>query len=117
MFQNTPEWSALKQDFEASRPFSLRAAFAQDPDRAKKMTIEGAGLTLDFSKNLVTPKMMGDLYAVARACNLKDAIEDMFTGKHINVTEDRAVLHTALRNLSGVVCDNGKNIIPDVKLK
>lgn len=115
MFQNTPEWSALKQDFEASRPFSLRAAFAQDPDRAKKMTIEGAGLTLDFSKNLVTPKMMGDLYAVARACNLKDAIEDMFTGKHINVTEDRAVLHTALRNLSGVVCDNGKNVIPDVK--
>ena len=115
MFLQTPAWEALQKDFEANRNFSLRDAFAQDPDRARKMTIEGAGLTLDYSKNLVTEATMEKLRAVAEACHLREAIEDMFTGKHINVTEDRAVLHTALRNLSGAVFDQGKDVIPGVR--
>ena len=115
MFMETKAWSDLQKDFAANRDFSLRSAFAADPKRAEKMTIEGAGLTLDFSKNLVDEKTMSDLYALARECGLGTEIEKMFTGEHINVTEDRAVLHTALRNRDGhSVTDGGKDVMPDV---
>ena len=66
MFTETASWNALKKDVEANKDFSLRAAFASDPDRARKMTIEAAGWTLDYSKNLVDGKTMADLYALAR---------------------------------------------------
>ena len=86
----TKAWAALQKDVAANKDFSLRAAFAADPDRARKMTIEAAGWTLDFSKNLVDDRTMADLYAVARECGLADKIEAMFRGEHINETEDRA---------------------------
>ena len=100
-FTETSAWAALQKDVAVNKDFNLRAAFAADPDRARKMTIEAAGWTLDFSKNLVDEMMLADLYAVARECGLQRKIEAMFRGEHINETEDRAVLHTALRALSG----------------
>ncbi len=116
MFTKTPEWAELEKDFRAARSFSLREAFAADPARAEKMTIEGAGLTLDFSKNLVDAKTMADLYALARACKVKEAAEAMFTGEHINATEDRAVLHTALRNGGAEAgFDKGEDVMPGVR--
>ena len=114
----TNAWAALQKDVAANQDFSLRAAFAADPDRARKMTIEAAGWTLDFSKNLVDDRTMADLYAVARECGLQEKIEAMFRGEHINETEDRAVLHTALRALSGgAVVDqgDGKDVMPGVR--
>ena len=114
----TNAWAALQKDVAANQDFSLRAAFAADPDRARKMTIEAAGWTLDFSKNLVDDRTMADLYAIARECGLQEKIEAMFRGEHINETEDRAVLHTALRALSGgAVIDqgDGKDVMPGVR--
>ena len=118
MFTETAAWAALKRDHEANPHFSLRAAFAADPDRARKMTIGAAGWTLDFSKNLVDDRTMADLYALARECGLQEKIEAMFRGEHINETEDRAVLHVALRALSGgAVVDqgDGKDVMPGVR--
>ena len=114
----TKAWAAVQKDVAANKDFSLRAAFAADPDRARKMTIEAAGWTLDFSKNLVDDMTMADLYAVARECGLQRKIEAMFRGEHINETEDRAVLHTALRALSGgAVIDqgDGTDVMPGVR--
>ncbi len=80
------------------------------------MTVEAAGLTLDYSKNLVTRQMMADLFDMARECGLQEAINAMFSGERINVTENRPVLHTALRNRSGksVVVDR-MDVMPEVK--
>ena len=75
MFTETAAWAALKRDHEANPHFSLRAAFAADPDRARKMTIGAAGWTLDFSKNLVDDRTMADLYSLARECGLQEKIE------------------------------------------
>ena len=114
----TKAWSAVLADAESNRDFSLRAAFAADPNRAADMTLEAAGWTLDYSKNLVDAKTMRDLRAVADECGLKDKIEAMFNGEHINETEDRAVLHVALRALSGgAVVDRGtgEDVMPGVR--
>ena len=113
-----PEWSALRGEFEAMRGFSLRKAFAEDPARASSMTIEGAGWTLDYSKHLVTAGTMKKLRALARACKVEEKAAAMFSGEHINETEDRAVLHVALRALSGgAVVDKGtgKDVMPGVR--
>ncbi len=114
----TPEWAALAQEREAMRGFSLRKAFADDPARASSMTIEGAGWTLDYSKHLVTAGTMEKLRALARACKVEEKAAAMFSGEHINETEDRAVLHVALRALSGgAVVDKGtgKDVMPGVR--
>ena len=100
------------------RGFSLRKAFADDPARASSMTIEGAGWTLDYSKHLVTAGTMEKLRALARACKVEEKAAAMFSGEHINETEDRAVLHVALRALSGgAVVDKGtgKDVMPGVR--
>ena len=113
-----PEWSALRGEFEAMRGFSLRKAFAEDPARASSMTIEGAGWTLDYSKHLVTAGTMEKLRALARACKVEEKAAAMFSGEHINETEDRAVLHVALRALSGgAVVDKGtgEDVMPGVR--
>ncbi|MBQ7667121.1 MAG: glucose-6-phosphate isomerase, partial [Kiritimatiellae bacterium] len=114
----TPEWAALKSEREALRDFSLRAAFAADPDRASKMTIEAAGWTLDYSKHLVTEGTMERLRALAEACKVREKAEAMFSGAHINETEDRAVLHVALRALSGGAVKDaatGEDVMPGVR--
>ena len=99
----------------ASKDLMLKDLFAEDPDRAAKMTVSAAGWTLDYSKNWVDEPTLKLLLRLAEKANLKAEIERMFTGEHINRTENRAVLHTALRSskTSGLVVD-GQDVYGDV---
>ena len=90
-------WSALQADFDAIGHEHLRTFFADDPDRGQKMTAEGVGLYLDYSKQRVTDKTMSLLMQLARESHVEEHRDAMFAGEHINVSEDRAVLHIALR--------------------
>ena len=113
---NEAVWKEIEKEIENTKGVSLRRLFADDPERAGKYTIEAAGWTLDYSKNKITPALMKKLFALARASGLKDEIEKMFTGEKINRTENRAVLHTALRNFSGKsIFVDGKDVMPEVK--
>ncbi|MBP5320103.1 MAG: glucose-6-phosphate isomerase [Kiritimatiellae bacterium] len=109
-------WKAVEREIEATRGRHLRDLFAADPGRAVRFTVQAAGWTLDYSKNLITPDLMKSLVALAEASKLKKWIQAMFSGEAINETENRAVLHTALRNLSGKpVFVKGKDVMPDVR--
>ncbi len=115
MFQKMEEWATLKTSVNALQGVSLRELFARNPARTENMTIEGAGLTLDYSKNLVREDVMAHLFALARACGLSEAIRAMFEGEPINRTENRAVLHTALRNRSNrPVLVDGRDVMPQI---
>ncbi len=92
-----PVWKALADQSRAIESRSLRSLFAGDPERGLRMAAEGAGLYLNYSKNLVTDEILSLLFDLARACNLPEHIDAMFRGEHINRTENRAVLHIALR--------------------
>ena len=91
------EWKNLEAVYERTQSQTLRELFAADPQRAEKLTIDAAGLHVDLSKNLVDDRILAALTALAQEAQLSSAIEDMFGGAHLNITEDRAVLHTALR--------------------
>ncbi|MEZ5122369.1 MAG: glucose-6-phosphate isomerase [Solirubrobacterales bacterium] len=95
--QETPQWQALEAHFRQIRDVHLRDLFAQSPDRAQRFTAEGAGIVLDYSKNRITEETLDLLLTLAEERGLRERIDAMFRGDHINVTEDRAVLHTALR--------------------
>ncbi len=115
MFTDLPEWAKVRADFESIRKTSLREAFAADKNRAKSMTFEATGLTLDYSKNLVSVPMIQDLCNLARACGLKEAIKALYSGERINRTENRPVLHIALRNRSNKpIKVDGQDVMPDV---
>jgi glucose-6-phosphate isomerase len=92
-----PEWAALVAHHGELKDRHLRELFADDPDRGGRLVAEGAGLYLDYSKHRVTDETMRLLLALADACGLRERIDAMFRGDHINVSEDRAVLHVALR--------------------
>ena len=92
-----PEWSALAEHHAAVAELRLRDLFADDPGRADALTADGADLVLDFSKHRITRDTLPLLTALARAAALPERIEAMFAGEHINTSENRAVLHTALR--------------------
>jgi glucose-6-phosphate isomerase len=93
----TPEWRALLEHYELVRDLHLRDLFAEDPERAARFTAEGAGLFLDYSKHRITDETVRLLLEVARVAGVEERRTQMFEGAHINATEDRAVLHTALR--------------------
>jgi glucose-6-phosphate isomerase len=108
-------WQNLLSHFAAIKNDHLRDLFAADPGRGKTFTLDAAGLYLDYSKNRINAETMQLLVALAQDAGLKDRIEAMFTGEKINVTEDRAVLHTALRAPKDAeVLFEGKNVVPDV---
>lgn len=108
-------WQNLLSHFAAIKNDHLRDLFAADPGRGKTFTLDAAGLYLDYSKNRINAETMQLLVALAEDAGLKDRIEAMFTGEKINVTEDRAVLHTALRTPKNAeVLFEGKNVVPDV---
>ena len=110
-----PEWKALKSHFDEIRDTPLRAMFAGDPERGRKLALKVGDLYLDYSKNRVTEKTMGLLMELAKAVNLREAIDDMFSGRKINETENRAVLHIALRNRSNTpIKVDGKDVMPEV---
>ena len=92
-----PPWKALVAQCRMIEHRSLRSLFAEEPERGRMMAAEGAGLYLDYSKNLVTGEILRLLLELARECRLSDHIAAMFRGEHINRTENRAVLHVALR--------------------
>jgi glucose-6-phosphate isomerase len=92
-----PAWAALDAHYEAIRDTHLRELFASDPERGERMTAAGAGLYLDYSKNRVTEKTLGLLIELARQSGLQERTAAMFAGEPINVSEDRSVLHVALR--------------------
>jgi len=110
-----PAWKALEAHARAMRDMHLRTLFAADPSRGERLTAEGAGLFLDYSKHRVTDETMGLLVRLAEASGLRARIDAMFRGDKINVTENRAVLHVALRapKDASIVVD-GKNVVPDV---
>ncbi|GGK23003.1 glucose-6-phosphate isomerase [Deinococcus malanensis] len=111
----TPAWQALQAHFETVKSTHLRDLFAADPQRGERLTAEGAGLYLDYSKHRVTGETLELLLALARARGLPERRDAMFGGEKINVTEGRAVLHTALRMPRGTeVLVDGRNVVPDV---
>ncbi|MDX6635077.1 MAG: glucose-6-phosphate isomerase [Solirubrobacterales bacterium] len=95
--RDTPAWSELQAHFEGIRGTHLRELFAADPERGERLRAEGAGLYLDFSKNRITDETLLLLGELARQRGVAERREAMFAGEHINVSEDRAVLHVALR--------------------
>ncbi len=108
-------WKQLEKHFETVKDAHLRDLFAKDPKRAEKFSIEFEDLLLDYSKNRVTDQTMKLLFSLAKESKLKEAIKDMFDGKPINVTENRSVLHIALRNRSNrPILVKGKDVMPDV---
>ncbi len=111
----TREWTALTEHHAAVEPRHLRALFADDPGRAEALTFPGADLVADFSKHRITGETIPLLVALARAAGVPERAEAMFRGEHINTSEDRAVLHTALRlpRDAELVVD-GQDVVADV---
>ncbi len=111
----TAEWAALERHAATLRERHLRELFATDPARAERMTAEAAGLLLDYSKNRITHETLELLLALANRAGLGDRIEAMFRGERINTTEDRAVLHVALRAPDGSRIEiDGQDVVPAV---
>jgi glucose-6-phosphate isomerase len=108
-------WKALEEHFEAVRGRHLRDLFAEDAGRGERMAVEAAGLYLDYSKNRVTDETIQLLVRLAEESGLRDRIEAMFSGEKINVTENRAVLHVALRApRDETIVVDGENVVPQV---
>ena len=108
-------WIALKAHAKQMQSTHLRQLFDEDPKRAEKFTVDAAGIYFDYSKNRITEKTMKLLVDLARESGLAGRIEAMFSGEKINITENRAVLHVALRapRDASIVVD-GKNVVPEV---
>ena len=94
---STAEWRALSQLADGETALNLRELFRAEESRADNLSFAAAGLHVDLSKNLVDQEILGALIALAEAAGVEQVREAMFAGAHINNTEDRAVLHTALR--------------------
>jgi glucose-6-phosphate isomerase len=111
----TPEWTELAQHHAAVAPRHLRELFADDPGRVDALTASAAELVMDYSKHRITRDTLPLLTALARRAGLPDRIEEMLRGVHINTSEDRAVLHTALR-LPGdaSLTVDGQDVVTDV---
>jgi glucose-6-phosphate isomerase len=111
----TPEWKALAAHYEEISPRHLRDLFAGDPQRAERMTAAAADLVLDYSKQRATDETLRLLMALARAARVEERRDAMFRGDHINTTEDRAVLHVALRMPPGTELEvDGQDVTGDV---
>jgi glucose-6-phosphate isomerase len=110
-----PAWKALAAHYKTISKLHLRQLFADDPDRGQCMAIEAVGLYLDYSKNRVTDETLNLLLQLAEESGLRERIDAMFSGEKINITENRAVLHVALRapKDESILVD-GKNVVPEV---
>ncbi len=108
-------WKALETHFQQLRDVHLRQLFADDSQRGERMTLEALGLYLDYSKNRVTDETLKLLVQLAEQAGVRERIGAMFRGDKINVTEDRAVLHVALRAPKGAsILVDGQNVVPEV---
>jgi glucose-6-phosphate isomerase len=108
-------WQALERHHAEISGRSLRELFDADPGRGERLTVEGAGLYLDYSKNRVNDETLRLLFELARESDVEERRDAMFRGEHINVSEDRAVLHVALRmpESEKLVVD-GQDVVGDV---
>ncbi|MEA2686517.1 MAG: glucose-6-phosphate isomerase, partial [Actinomycetota bacterium] len=112
---STAEWAALADHHREMADVHLRGLFAGDPSRGDDLVTDAADLHLDFSKNRLTARTVELLVALAERAGLRQRTEDMFSGKRINVTEDRAVLHVALRAPAGTSIEvDGVDVVPMV---
>jgi glucose-6-phosphate isomerase len=108
-------WRALEEHYRTMRGRHLRDLFAGDPTRGERMTAQAAGVFLDYSKNRIDDETVSLLVELAEQSGLRERIDAMFRGEKINVTENRAVLHVALRAPRGAsIVVDGKNIVPEV---
>jgi glucose-6-phosphate isomerase len=108
-------WQALEHHHKTMQGLHLRKLFADDPKRGERMTVEAAGVYLDYSKHLINDDTLGLLVDLAEQAGLRARIDAMFRGEKINVTEHRAVLHVALRAPKGAsIMVDGKNVVPQV---
>src|SRR6516164_8159393 len=109
------EWQALTQHYEKIKDVHLRQLFASDAKRGERFAVEDVGLYLDFSKNRINDETVQLLLALAEACELRQRIDAMFRGEKINLTENRAVLHVALRapRDQSIILD-GEDVVPKV---
>jgi glucose-6-phosphate isomerase len=108
-------WDALASHYNEVSKLHLRQLFADDPKRGERMVVEAAGLYLDYSKNRVTDETLRLLLQLAEESGLRARIDAMFSGEKINITEKRAVLHTALRApKNATILVDGKNVVPEV---
>ncbi|MCA9497717.1 MAG: glucose-6-phosphate isomerase [Nitrospira sp.] len=110
-----PVWKSLEQHYQQAKKLHLRALFADDSARGRRMAVEAEGIYLDYSKNLITEETLRLLLELAESVNLRDHIQAMFRGDKINITEQRAVLHTALRaSRNASILVDGRDVMPDV---
>ena len=110
-----PSWKALETHHLNTRELQLRSLFAKDPKRCERMTAEAVGIYFDYSKNRITDETVRLLLQLAEESGLRSRIDAMFNGEKINVTEQRAVLHIALRTPKGqAIVVDGENVIPKV---
>jgi glucose-6-phosphate isomerase len=110
-----PGWKALESHYPKIRELHLRQLFADDPKRGERLTTEAVGLFLDYSKNRVTDETLKLLLQLAEECGLRERIDAMFRGEKINITENRAVLHVALRAPKGTsIVVDGEDVVPQV---
>jgi len=110
-----PAWKALEAHFDKVRDLHLRRLFTDDRERAERFVIEDVGLYLDYSKNRITTETIRLLLQLADECGLRGKIDAMFRGEKINITENRAVLHVALRAPKGTsIIVDGQDVVPEV---
>ena len=111
----TPAWHDLKAHHQKIHDAHLRQLFIDDPKRGERLTVEAGGIFLDYSKNRITNETLRLLVQLAEQCGLRYRIDSMFRGDRINITEDRAVLHVALRapQTASIMVD-GENVVPQV---
>ena len=114
--KETKAWQQLQTHYDKEiKGVHMRSLFAADPLRYSRCSLQLDDILFDYSKNIFSEKTLGLLRQLAEECNVKEAIEAMFSGEKINQTENRSVLHTALRNLSGTpVYSDGKDVMSDV---
>ncbi len=113
--RSRPAWALLAQHYQKLKDVHLRQLFADDHGRCERFTVEAAGLYLDYSKNRIAEETVMLLRQLARDCGLKERIAAMFRGDKINVSENRAVLHVALRAPRDTrIMHDGRNVVPDV---
>ena len=112
----TPSWKLLQEHYQEIKNVHLKDLFKEDKDRFKNYSAALPDILVDYSKNIITDKTLQLLLQLAEECELQSAIQAMFNGEKINENENRAVLHTALRNFSGKpVLLDGKDVMPDVQ--
>ncbi|MFJ1441340.1 glucose-6-phosphate isomerase [Capnocytophaga canimorsus] len=112
----TKAWMSLQKHFETTQNALMKSLFEQDPNRAKRFSIQWQDFLVDYSKNRIDSTTMDLLVQLAEQCGLKDAVEKYFEGDLINATENRAVLHTALRaSTDAVIRVEGENVIPEIQ--